>query len=205
MDHNGSVRAAVERMDPASYLGVDIEAGPGVDRICDAAVLEEEFGRASFDVVLSTEMLEHVPDWRLVVTNMKHVLAPGGVLVATTRSFGYPYHGAPSDFWRYELDDMKRLLDDMDVERLESDPMMPGVFVKARKRPEGRTSSLDGIALYSMIAGRRVVAVSRVDRSRFRLSRYYQFGKAPAMARRLLPRTVKDLVARRLPFLKVRP
>jgi len=46
--------------------------------------------------VISTELLGHVQNWRLVVNNMKNVLKHGGY---ATRSHGFPYHAYPYDFW----------------------------------------------------------------------------------------------------------
>lgn len=57
---NGSSRAVVEQLRPAQYVGVDIVDGPGVDVVCSADQLIDKFGPLSFDVVISTEMLEHV-------------------------------------------------------------------------------------------------------------------------------------------------
>ena len=105
LDVNGSVRSIVTVHQPARYVGVDLQEGPGVDAVCDATELVSRFGENSFDLVLSTEMLEHVRDWRVVVSQIKRVLKPGGVLLVTTRSRGFPYHGFPHDFWRYEPGD----------------------------------------------------------------------------------------------------
>ena len=125
-------------------------AGQRVDVVVDAAALVERFGPASFDVVLTTEMLEHVRNWPVVISNLKQVLRPGGVLLVTTRSIGFHYHGWPYDFWRYEPEDMRVIFGDMDIEVLESDPEAPGVFMLARQRVPfsesraGRRAVLDG-------------------------------------------------------------
>jgi len=65
---NGSVRPLIERfMRPKEYIGIDIELGKYVDIVLPAEELVEYFGSESFDVVLSTETLEHVKDWRKVI------------------------------------------------------------------------------------------------------------------------------------------
>jgi glycosyltransferase involved in cell wall biosynthesis len=137
LDVNGSVRPMVESRGPRSYLGVDVVDGPGVDRICDAKELLAAFGPDAFDVVISTEMLEHVDDWQRAVAAMVGVLRPGGILVVTTRSPGFAYHHPP-DRWRYTQPAMAEITERVGLELLVlmDDPEFPGVFWKARK-PEG--------------------------------------------------------------------
>ncbi len=158
-DPSMSLRHHVEALGPALYIGVDIERGYGVDEICDAGDLRERFGDESFDVVISTELLEHVREWREVVANLKYVLKRGGVMLLTTRSFGFPYHAWPHDFWRYELDDMRAIFADMDIVTLEPDPEAPGVLMKARK-PGVFREIVSTTDLYSVILGRRSASVS---------------------------------------------
>jgi SAM-dependent methyltransferase len=167
-DVNGSVRPVVEALRPASYLGVDIEDGPGVDVICDATNLVSRFGPERFDVVISTELLEHVREWRIVINGMKSVLRPGGVLLITTRSKGFGVHGYPYDYWRYEPKDMHRIFADFDVETVQPDQLRPGVFVKARKPERHEAADLDAIALYSVIRGERVPDVSEAEARAFK-------------------------------------
>ena len=72
---NGSVRPLIEKfLKPKEYVGVDLETGKFVDVVLDAEKLVDYFGKESFDVVVSTELLEHVTDWRSVINNMKEIL-----------------------------------------------------------------------------------------------------------------------------------
>lgn len=135
---------------------MDLEEGPGVDEVVRADSLVERFGADAFDVVVSTEMLEHVREWRTVVSNLKGVVRRGGALLLTTRSKGFPYHGYPDDFWRYEDSDMRRIFADLDIQSLEADPSEPGVFMKARKPKRFREKRLRRVELYSMVHERRV-------------------------------------------------
>lgn len=165
---NGSARQSIEVLRPASYIGVDVNAGPGVDFVCDAAQLLDNFEPASFDVVLSTEMVEHVRDWRVAFTNMKRLCAPGGVVTITTRSPGFGYHAYPHDFWRYEKSDMRLIFSDCAIEILESDENEYGVFVMAR-RTSAPEIDLTPIALTSILSGNRRANISDKEIQRFLL------------------------------------
>src|SRR3990172_4472394 len=88
-DVNGSLRSHVTNLLPLYYIGVDMREGPGVDLVCDATRLVEQFS-FRFDLLISTEMLEHVIDWKTAISNMKRVLCPGGKVILTTRSPGFP-------------------------------------------------------------------------------------------------------------------
>ena len=154
-DVNGTVRPILISLGARDYVGVDLEPGPGVDRVCDVTHLASLFDEGSFEVVVSTEMLEHVRDWRSAVSNLKRVLAPGGLLVITTRSFGFPYHDYPGDFWRYELDDIRGLFGDFEILKLVADPGAPGVFLKARKPAGFREVDTSSMGLFSVVRAER--------------------------------------------------
>ncbi|HZD54754.1 MAG TPA: methyltransferase domain-containing protein [Candidatus Aquicultoraceae bacterium] len=159
----GSLRPVVESWRPRSYLGVDIVAGNGVDEICDAEDLLGRYGAERFDIVISTEMIEHTRNWRKVVSNLKHLCRQGGILLVTTRSRGFHYHAYPHDFWRYEADDIREIFADFTIERIETDPRDPGVFVKAVRPLRFVEKDLSGYPLYSVVTGRSAVEIGERD------------------------------------------
>lgn len=175
LDVNGSLRQMLQKHQPHEFIGVDIASGPGVDKVCDAGDLASTFGAESFDVVVSTEMIEHVRDWKVVVANLKQVMKVGGTLLVTTRSKGFHYHAYPHDYWRYEIADFREIFSDLSIEYLEADPSMPGVFLKARKPLDFRINDLRAHRLFSMLTGTRLKYVSDWDeylfRARFHLRR----------------------------------
>jgi SAM-dependent methyltransferase len=160
-DLNGTLRSIVKQFNPQSYLGVDIKKRAGVDEICDINNLVERYGKESFDLVLTTELMEHVLDWRNAFSNLKNVLRPKGVFILSARSKGFPYHGFPCDFWRFEVDDMKHILSDLSIHILKADPENPGVFVKACKPVMFSENKLRDYELYSMVRRERCLNVNQ--------------------------------------------
>ncbi len=134
---NGSVREFCAPL-AARYVGCDLEAGAGVDKIADVTKLSSVFPPESFDVVISTEMMEHVPGWPTAWAELLAVLRPGGLLILSTRSPGFPLHDFPGDVWRFTGADIRRILEDAgDILRMNDDDTLGyacGVGVVARKR-----------------------------------------------------------------------
>jgi hypothetical protein len=133
---NGSVRPIISAMNPLSYEGIDRKAGFGVDIIedwgGDGWVSRIVKYSEKYDLVISTEMLEHAEDWRSALYCMKYALKPAtGILILTTRSPGFNLHDLP-DYWRFTLENFRAMFEDMDIVTLQMDPQVPGVFIKAR-------------------------------------------------------------------------
>jgi ubiquinone/menaquinone biosynthesis C-methylase UbiE len=153
-DINGSIRPVLMNWcNPGEYVGIDIEAGPGVDVVCKAEELVDQFGEASFDTIICCETMEHVRDWKIAISNMKRVCREGGIIVITTRSPGFKYHAFPHDYWRYRVADMAEIFSDFDLIANREDPLELGVFVKARKPANFNEKDLKDYALYSIITG----------------------------------------------------
>lgn len=89
---------------------LDTRERPGcpIDFIGDAHDLHM-IPDASFDVVLCTEVLEHLHSPHLAIAEFARVLRPGGLLLLTTR-FVFPLHEAPVDYFRYTKYGLRHLL-----------------------------------------------------------------------------------------------
>lgn len=74
-----------------------------IDYVCDARTIPVADG--SFDAVLCTEMLEHVPDPQSVVREIGRILKPGGRLILTAplgsgiHQEPYHFYGGYTPFW----------------------------------------------------------------------------------------------------------
>ena len=191
---NGSLRTMVEDLYPSSYIGVDIQNGPTVDYVCDANDLVDHFGQEKFDVLISTELLEHVRDWRNVIRNFKEILKPNGIMLITTRSKGFPYHAWPFDYWRYEISDLRVVFSDFNIKYLKKDPVAPGVFMKAVKPSVFSSNNLDSHQLYSIVKGKRVDNVREFDIYSFKI-RY----KIRCILSKILFKPIREILSNILP------
>lgn len=63
------------------------------------------------DIVVSTQVLEHVQDPALYLAECYRMLKPGGRLVLSTHGY-WPYHGHPDDFWRWTGTGLRKQLED---------------------------------------------------------------------------------------------
>ncbi len=93
------------------YLSVDNFLHPNVDLICDIHHLDRVFEPESWDFILCFDVLEHVQQPVTVVQQVKKLLKPGGIFLATTPYF-YPLHSnaQTQDYWRISADALKFIL-----------------------------------------------------------------------------------------------
>jgi len=102
-----------------TYLGCDISqtAGKSVDVI--GTVMRLPFADRSFDVVLCSEVLEHVEDPDGAFGEMLRVMKEGGHLIVTT-PFLYPLHEEPNDFVRLTPHKLASMARENGVETVEA-------------------------------------------------------------------------------------
>ena len=93
----------------AEYVGADL---PGNEL---AGVTFSETGRidcehGAFDVVLSSQVLEHVADPDFYLSEARRVLKPGGTLLLSTHGV-WRYHPDPRDLWRWTCDGLRTVIE----------------------------------------------------------------------------------------------
>ena len=88
-----------------AYVGVDI-GNPAADIEGSVEALPVDDG--SFDLVLCTQVLEHVEDPGQAVRELYRVTAAGGRVLASTHGVQV-YHPSPADYWRWTHSGLERL------------------------------------------------------------------------------------------------
>ena len=92
----------------ARVVGCDRRPHPPYPAVC-ADVVKLPFRDASFDMVFSTQVLEHVSDPQGMLESAWRVLKPGGVLLMTAPQM-VALHEAPYDYFRYTYFGVEHLL-----------------------------------------------------------------------------------------------
>lgn len=112
-------------------VALDIRPGRGVQIIGDAQAIG--LADAIFDVVLCTEVLEHLPEPQRAIDEMFRVLKPGGTLLLTTR-FLFPIHDAPHDYFRFTKYGLRHLLRRFDIVELREETDAVGAIAVLLQR-----------------------------------------------------------------------
>jgi SAM-dependent methyltransferase len=93
-----------------SYVGADLLGNPvaDIELLSDGTVPIPD---ASVDMVLSSQVLEHVADPTLYLHECLRVTRPGGSLVLTTHGIMYD-HADPHDYWRWTGEGLRKVVTD---------------------------------------------------------------------------------------------
>ena len=93
----------LENKEITSYVGLDIETALSYDDVQPDVLwngVTMPFENDTFDVVLSTEVLEHILNPDVYLLEVKRVLKPGGIFFFTV-PFLMSLHEIPHDYYRY--------------------------------------------------------------------------------------------------------
>lgn len=92
----------------SEVIGLDVRPGPKVDVVA-APGAEWPLESSSFDAAVCTQVLQYVDEPRALLREIDRVLRPGGTLVVTV-PFAYNEHMAVTDYWRFSVHALERLV-----------------------------------------------------------------------------------------------
>src|SRR4030095_12651639 len=90
------------------YIGIDFPDNKAADLHASPAGIAPMPDCAA-DVVLSTQVLEHVPDPQAYLLECRRILKPGGLLILSTHGY-WMYHPHPTDLWRWTGSGLRSLI-----------------------------------------------------------------------------------------------
>jgi len=128
------------------YIAFDLVPGPNIDVTGD--IFNMPFKDGQFDVVVSTQVLEHVGKPWIMAKEIGRVLKKGGICIITA-PFMTPYHPDPSDYFRYSKEGLEFLFKNEGFEIIEygcygkiftvlSEMIRFGFFNRYKKKNTGR-------------------------------------------------------------------
>jgi SAM-dependent methyltransferase len=82
------------------YLGVDLEAGKGVDQVVDLGAGLGGLPESHFALAICCSVLEHTPTPWVMAENLTRLLRPGGALYISV-PWVWRYHAYPDDYFRF--------------------------------------------------------------------------------------------------------
>jgi ubiquinone/menaquinone biosynthesis C-methylase UbiE len=84
--------------------------------VCDLSAIPVEDDR--YDLVLLNQVLEHLPEPKIVLVELRRVLKPGGTIWASMPLY-YEEHDVPYDFYRYTQYGLRHLFGEAGFESIE--------------------------------------------------------------------------------------
>lgn len=90
----------------ASYAGFDGPWNPAADVAGDASALP--IPDAAYDVVVCTQVLEHLPRPAAAVAELRRIVRPGGRVLVSTHGTSV-FHPCPLDLWRWTAPGLEML------------------------------------------------------------------------------------------------
>ena len=155
-NENGEIRPDVLSFNPGEYVGIDIIKGEGVDIICDAEEMLDRFGKEGFDIGVTSDTLEHVVNWKKIISNMKNICRPNGIIFIAVPSIGSCYHPFPVDNWRYEMSDLEYIFSDCEILLKQFYPESPECIFKIKKPENFKEINLEDYKLYNINENKRI-------------------------------------------------
>lgn len=112
------IRTLIKNNSPYMYIGSDVvqSSDNKVDIVCDATYIP--VSSSSYDVVICTQVIEHIFDHIKVFKEANRVLKPQGLFIVSS-NFIWKIHEEPYDFYRFTKYSFRSLLEESGFEILD--------------------------------------------------------------------------------------
>lgn len=114
----GFVAGSVNKIKSNCVLNIDLDPDRHPDMVVDVCDMKQ-FSDGEFDVVVMSEVLEHVKTPHLAIQEIYRVLREGGKLILTA-PFLFEMHDRPHDYYRFTKHGLEYLLGDFSQVDIES-------------------------------------------------------------------------------------
>jgi SAM-dependent methyltransferase len=109
----------------ADYRRADFLETGDLDYILDTEGHVDE-GSNAFDLILSTQVLEHMADPSVCLSESLRLLKPGGTFIISSHG-SFEDHPCPSDYWRWTAQGMKHSLEKGGFENIDVSKLTTGM------------------------------------------------------------------------------
>jgi SAM-dependent methyltransferase len=90
------------------YIGIDLAENPRA-AIHITPLGKIDLADRQMDVILSTQVLEHVEDPMFYLSEAHRILKPGGLLILSTHGY-WMFHPDPTDYWRWTSTGLRKII-----------------------------------------------------------------------------------------------
>ncbi|WP_372786475.1 class I SAM-dependent methyltransferase [Phenylobacterium sp.] len=111
------------------YVGIDMEAGAGVDQVIDLAKGIGDLPEDHFALIVCCSVLEHVEKPWKMAENITRLMAKGGTLFISV-PWVWRYHAYPDDYFRFSFRGVVSLFPDLEWATPHYSTTVEGEFVE---------------------------------------------------------------------------
>lgn len=90
------------------YIGLDMKTNDTADRTLDKNGTSN-LKKSVADILLSTQVLEHVPEPSFYLKEARRIMKEDGILILSTHGHFF-YHPVPEDYWRWTHEGLRKEL-----------------------------------------------------------------------------------------------
>jgi SAM-dependent methyltransferase len=118
------------------YVGVDLKAGPNVDKVADLTKGVGDLQEDYFALAICCSVMEHTPKPWLMAENIARLVRPGGLLYISV-PWVWAFHAFPDDYYRFSFKAIPVLFENFEWSAPYYSTNVEGEIIKLKPDGEG--------------------------------------------------------------------